>query len=169
MSPRVARKHNDLVVATPIRATKAEFLGWRYDVRIDKVLVAEFVVLGVDGGAIRIGEREYSVHRDGYEHGPLKLESNGSLLATGVPPTLYSRSFRIEHNGVDYLLSEHAETKRRFSLIQDERSIGTIRAGGLLSKWVELSPVQRIPILLGSFILFLVVFFWMEEEGLGAS
>jgi hypothetical protein len=121
---------------------------------IELAFASESAELEVEG-------KPYKAYREGFMHGLFVLEAvTGDILASADKTSAFERSFELTFDGRTYTLEAEAALFRKFILIENGETIGSIYPDGILTTESTIELPDTFPVHIQAFMFWLVALLW---------
>jgi hypothetical protein len=118
-------------------------------------------------GVLLVLESAYKVYREGVMSGAFVLESEGTILVRAIKPSVFLRSFIIEHAGKQYTL--RSASGRKCRLLDGDREVGALFPETIFTRRTNVDLPEDLPLPVRIFILWLVIILWKRDSDSAAS
>jgi hypothetical protein len=154
-----------------LQAIPRHWYSWRYDLVEGTTHLAEVCVSSWRAaGQITVGQNTFKVSRQGMFRGAFLLESSdGSILARAEKPSVFRRSFDIQHQGRHYILKTGSMFGRRLVLLDGMIEVGSLTARSILSRRAEVNLPEDLPAPVKAFVVWLSVLLWKRASDGGGT
>jgi hypothetical protein len=119
-------------------------------------------------GAVKIGEMEYAVARQGIL-GDYVFERQGSILARAEKPNALRNMFIMKHDGKQYVLKRRSFMFRELVLYEGEHEAGRITPEGPFTRRALVQLPEQLPLAMKLFIICLAMLLWRRDQHSSAS
>ena len=119
-------------------------------------------------GNLTVANTPYSVYREGLFSGAFVLESKGSVVARARKPSAWTRRLLIESGGSRFELKPGSSFTRRFKLLKDGKTVGTLSPASFLNRRINVELPEDIPLQIRAFIVWLTVLLWRRDAAAAA-
>lgn len=151
-----------------LNAIPKAWFSWDFTVLEESQPVADIdVSWWREKGLLTIQGTDYKVYREGVMRGAFILESAGVVLAQARKPSVFSRSFVLDHAGKQYTL--RSAFWRKYLLWQGDRQIGSISPESIFTRRARADLPEDLPLPVRVFILWLVVILWKRDSDSAAA
>lgn len=151
-----------------LKAIPKAWYSWDFTILDGSQPVADIdMSLWREKGVLMILDTAYKVYREHVMTGSFILESEGTILARAIKPSLFLRSFIVEHAGKQYAL--RSALWRRYRLLDGDREIGSVSPETIIMRRANVDLPEDLPLSVRIFILWLVILLWKRDSDSAAS
>jgi hypothetical protein len=138
------------------------WFSWDLTVLEDAKPVAELQIsTWRERGLLAVEGKDYKVYREGIMTGAFILESDATVLARAIKPSVFRKSFDLEYAGKQYKL--RSEGWSRYSLLHGDERRGSVSKEFFSRKRATVDLPEDLPLVIRLFMIWLVVILWKRD------
>lgn len=149
----------------PLVAAPRGWFAWDYALLWDGREVARVDVARLrERGAVRTGEGEWTIRREGVMRGDFLLEAGGAVVARATKRSPFLRAFQVETSAGDrFTLEAESALGRTMLLLREGASAGEIRPLGPFTWRAAADLPDGLALPVKGFLLWLAVILWRRD------
>jgi hypothetical protein len=114
-----------------------------------------------ESAEMEIEGKAYKAYREGFMHGLFLFEAEtGWVLASADKTSAFERSFELTIDGRTYILEAESALFRKFILIENGDTIGSIYPDGIFTTESTIDLPDTFPVHIQAFMFWLVALLW---------
>jgi len=123
-----------------------------------------------ESAEMEIEGNSYKAYREGIMHGLFLFESaTGGILASADKTSAFERSFELTFDGRTYTLEAESALFRKFILIENGETIGSIYPDGVFTTESTIDLPDTFPVHIQAFMFWLVALLWKRASDSAAA
>jgi hypothetical protein len=151
--------------AAMLRAVPKNWLSTKYKVLEDDTTIAMVEPSSFrEAARLTIKGSSYRAYREGLMSGAFILEIEGSILARAVKPSVFYRSFQVEHEGTQYILAAESAWTRKFVLSERGVRLGSVYPENAMTRKAVVDFPEEISLPGRIFMFWLVMILWSGDS-----